>query len=163
VNLITGKPILAPFASVAFKQGRVAGINAAGGRAELKGVVVNWVVSTEWFKFGAVGLTHEMAKAEGFDPISSVTRTCAWSCIYPNPVEVTIKLTADRETHKLLGVQVFGYENVAYMLDVFSLALYNSLKVEDLLELETAYAPTVSTIPDALFVAIDSLARRLKI
>ena len=163
VNLITGKPILAPFASVAFKQGRVAGINAAGGKAELKGVVVNWVVSTEWFKFGAVGLTHEMAKAEGFDPISSVTRTCAWSCIYPNPVEVTIKLTADRETHKLLGVQVFGYENVAYMLDVFSLALYNSLKVEDLLELETAYAPTVSTIPDALFVAIDSLARRLKI
>ena len=104
-----------------------------------------------------------MAKAEGFNPVSAVTRTCAWSCIYPNPVEVVIKLTADKETHRLLGAQMFGHENIAYMLDVFSLALYNSLRVEDLLELETAYAPTVSTIPDALFVAIDSLARRLKI
>ncbi len=163
INLITGKPVLAQFASVAFRHGRVAGINAAGGEAKLRGVIVNWIVSTEWFKVGAVGLTHEMAMKEGFNPVSVTVRTCAWSCIYPNPVEVVIRLTADKETHKLLGAQVFSYENVVYMLDVFSLAIYQGLRVEDLLELETAYAPTVSTIPDAVFVAIDGLARRLRI
>ncbi|RLE75320.1 MAG: pyridine nucleotide-disulfide oxidoreductase [Thermoprotei archaeon] len=163
VNLVTGKPTLAQFASVAFHHGRVAGINAAGGSAELKGVVVSWIVATEWLKFGAVGLTHDMAKAEGFDPISATVRTCAWACIYPEPVSAVIKLTADRESHRLLGAQIFSYGNVAYMLDVLSLAVSKSMKVEDLLDLETAYAPSVSTVPDALYVAIDALARRLRL
>jgi len=162
-SLLTGKPMLAQFASVAFLHGKAAGINAAGGDAVLPGVIVNWVVSTRWFTFGAVGLTMEMCEAERINCESITINKHMKPDFYGDSERVAAKLIVGEDDGRILGLQVYSRSplNMAYLLDVFSLAISKGLTVKDLRWFEHAYAPQVSDIPDIILSVSDAMARRL--
>lgn len=61
---------------------------------------------------------------------------------------MVIKAIADRQTEKLLGVQIIGYEGVDKRIDVFVTAITAGLRVSDLFHLDLAYAPPFSTTKD---------------
>ncbi len=64
-NLITHKPVCAQLGTVAVKQGKVAGINAAGGYALFPGVLGSAVTRLFNIEAGATGLTETAAKKSG--------------------------------------------------------------------------------------------------
>ena len=58
------------------------------------------------------------------------------------------KAIADKDTGRLLGAQIVGYEGVDKRIDVFATAITFKAKVEDLFHLDLAYAPPFSTTND---------------
>lgn len=61
---------------------------------------------------------------------------------------MVIKAIADKNTGKLLGVQIVGYAGVDKRIDVFITAITFGAKVEDLFHLDLSYAPPFSTTKD---------------
>ncbi|RLE71132.1 MAG: hypothetical protein DRJ43_00360 [Thermoprotei archaeon] len=161
-DMVTGKPTLSLFASTALIMGRVAGVNAAGGEEEFRGVLQNWVVNLEGFKFGAVGLTEEAARREGLDVIAVSITAPDKPRFYPDYTEVRVKLVAERDGGRLIGAQVLGRGAVVEKLNVLSTAICKGLTVSELPHLEFAYTPTLNEVVHPVYVAADALLRRLR-
>jgi rhodanese-related sulfurtransferase len=66
---------------------------------------------------------------------------------------VQIKTIADRGSGRLLGSQVIGKQGVDKRIDVMATAIYNGMALEDLLQLDLAYAPPYSSARDPVIVA----------
>jgi len=158
-ELLTGKPILNPFANTAYLTGRVAGINAAGGGAELEGVLRSWVVNLGGFKFGAAGLTEAEAREAGFHVLSTVVTVQEKPVFYPDSKPVTVKLIVDGVDGRLLGTQAVGEGDVLEKLNLAATAIAGGFTIEKLLTLELAYTPSLNEVFHPLLVASDALVR----
>ena len=161
-DLITGKPTVLQLASVAFREGRVAGINAAGGNAVFPGAIKNIIVHTPWFYFGGVGLTSDEASAAGFNVISTTVSTWVKPEFYRDSTRITVKLIVDADSSRVLGVQVIGEYGVEKELNMASTIIKNRMGVSDILDIDIAYTPKVSDVYDPLHVAAEAILRKLK-
>jgi pyruvate/2-oxoglutarate dehydrogenase complex dihydrolipoamide dehydrogenase (E3) component len=74
---------------------------------------------------------------------------------------VTVQLTADRSTRRLLGGAVIGDEGVVGRINVIAAALASRMKVEDFAFLDLAYAPPYATAVDPLLIAAQQLEKAL--
>lgn len=161
-DLITGKPTLSLFASTALLMGRVAGINAAGGREEFRGVLQNWVVNLGGFKFGAVGLTEQAARKAGIEVTAATVTAPEKPAFYPDYTETTLKLVAERSGGRIVGAQAMGRGNVVEKLNVLSTAIAHGLTISELPHLEFAYTPSLNEVVHPIYVAADAILRRLR-
>ena len=79
---------------------------------------------------------------------------------YPGGKLMTVKVVFERETYRLLGAQLVGYEGVDKRIDVLATAIRAGMTAIQLKDLDLAYAaPTSSvwncfTIPFARFSTI---------
>ena len=146
-HLITGKPVYRPLGSTANKTGRIAGDSLTGGSLEFRGILGTGIFKIFDMAVGQTGLSEREAKELGYDVVVCHN-------IKPNKPtymggkEMVIKGIADKETGRLLGVQIVGFDGVDKRLDVFVTAITFKAKVEDLLHLDLAYAPPFSTTKD---------------
>ena len=76
---------------------------------------------------------------------------------------MTIRVTADKESHKILGAQVGGKygSEVAKRADVFATAIYNGMTVEAFSDLDLTYSPVVGAPWDAVQAAVQLLEAEL--
>jgi len=66
---------------------------------------------------------------------------------------MSVKIIFEKDTGKLLGAQVVGYEGADKRIDVFATAMYSVLTIYDLTKLELAYAPPFSSAKDPVNMA----------
>jgi len=66
---------------------------------------------------------------------------------------MTVKMTAERRSGRLLGVQIVGYERSAKRIDTAASALWNHMTVEDMIALDLGYAPPFAPVWDPILVA----------
>lgn len=139
--------------TVANKQGRVAGINLGGGYATFPGVVgtaITKVCSTE---IARTGLNEAEATRNGFGyeavTISSTTR----AGYFPEAKPISIKLLAEHGSRRVLGAQIVGEEGAAKRIDVLATAVTAEMTVDDIIDLDLAYAPPFSGVWDAVHIA----------
>jgi NADPH-dependent 2,4-dienoyl-CoA reductase/sulfur reductase-like enzyme len=66
---------------------------------------------------------------------------------YAGAAEMHIRVTGDRRTGRLLGAQIVGRRGseVSKRIDIFATALFNELTVEELIDLDLAYTPPLSS------------------
>ena len=146
-HLITEKPVYRPLGSTANKTGRIAGENVTGGTLEFRGILGTGIFKVFDMTVGLTGLSEREARELGMDVVVSHN-------IKPNKPEymhgkeMVIKGLADRESGRLLGVQIVGYEGVDKRLDVFVTAITFKAKVADLFHLDLGYSPPFSTTKD---------------
>ncbi|HPZ09500.1 MAG TPA: FAD-dependent oxidoreductase [Candidatus Eremiobacteraeota bacterium] len=140
-NLVTGKWTWGALAGPANKQGRVAGANAAGGNLIFKGILGTAIVRFNKIVAAKTGLSENEAKNEGLDYFVVTTHSHSHVEYYPGSTMLHIKIVVDKKTRKFLGAQVTGQDSVDKTIDVFSTALYFGATVEDLINLDLAYAP----------------------
>ena len=152
-NIITGKQVRLPLAGPANKEGRVAGTNAAGGASTFQGVVGTSIVKACDLTAGKTGLSEREARAAGFDPLLSYTHPLHHAGYYPGAEHMTIKLIADRASGRALGAQVVGPSGVDKRVDVLATAISARMTVEDLEQLDLAYAPPYSSAKDPVIMA----------
>ena len=116
---ITGKPVYRPLGSTANKTGRIAGDALSGGKLRYKGNLGTGIFKLFDMAIANTGLTEQEAIAEGYDII-----TChnikPDKPAYFHGKEMVIKAIADKETERILGVQIVGYEGVDKRADVFA-------------------------------------------
>jgi NADPH-dependent 2,4-dienoyl-CoA reductase/sulfur reductase-like enzyme/rhodanese-related sulfurtransferase len=146
-HVVTGKSVYRPLGSTANKTGRIAGDSMTGGNLEFRGILGTGIFKIFDITVAQTGLSEREARELGYDVVVCHN-------IKPNKPEymhgkeMVIKGIADKETGRLLGVQIVGYEGVDKRLDVFVTAITFKAKVEDLFHLDLAYAPPFSTTKD---------------
>jgi NADPH-dependent 2,4-dienoyl-CoA reductase/sulfur reductase-like enzyme len=158
LHLVTGRPAYLPLGTTANKMGRVAGANAAGARERFGGVVGTAIVKLFGMGVATTGLSVEQARREGFAPLSA--RIAAPSRqSYFGGTPLTVELVADSSTRRLLGGSVWGEEGVEGRINVIATALHNRMRVEDLEQLDLAYAPPFATVWDPVLIAAQQLGK----
>ena len=146
------EPTYLPLGTTAHKQGRVAGENAVGGHRLFAGSVGTQVVKVCDLVVARTGLVESEARAAGYDPLSAELTTWDHKVYYPGARELHLRLLADRQTRRVLGMQILGHwgSEVAKRIDVIATALYQNLQVDDLADLDLSYTPPLSSPWDPL-------------
>ncbi|MBS7624609.1 FAD-dependent oxidoreductase [Candidatus Bathyarchaeota archaeon] len=162
IHLITKRPVVCQLGTTAVRQARVAGINAAGGYAVFPGVLGATVTKLFDLEIGAVGLTETFAKRVGIETVSMTFSGKTRAAYYPGAMPIRVKLTADRDTERIVGAQIVGGEGVAQRINALSFAILNEMTVKDLARAETCYAPPLSETWDPMVLAAQALLRRMK-
>ncbi len=150
-HLISGKPLKLPLGSLANRQGRVVGSNLGGGDERFGPVVGSAAVKIFDMNVASTGLTEAAAKDAGFDV------GCVWGTFadradyYPESQNVFLKLVYDKGSGRLLGLQGYSKGDVVKRVDVFAALLKHEGHLEDLLDMEFAYAPPYAPAVDPLY------------
>ena len=161
LHLVSGRRTYVPLGTTASKQGRVAGENAAGGRARFAGIVGTAVVKVFGLEVARTGLSTEEASQAGFRTAEAVVRAAA-RARYLGGQDILVKLIADRSTGRLLGGQMVGPEGVARRIDVLATALHARFTAEQVYQLDLSYAPPFSSVWDPILIASRQLLHALK-
>jgi NADPH-dependent 2,4-dienoyl-CoA reductase/sulfur reductase-like enzyme len=161
IHLVSGRPVHEALGTVANKQGRVAGINIAGGYATFPGVAGTAVTRICHLEIGRTGLSEREATAAGFEFVGTRIETTTNSSYMPDAVALTVKLLAERGTGRVLGAQLAGGRGAAKRVDVIATAIAARMTVEDLLGLDLGYAPPFSSVWDPVQVAARAAIAKL--
>ena len=154
-NIITGKIGYLPLGSMANRQGRIIGTNLAGGNARFPGFVGSWAVKLFGLSFCGVGLTVERARKEGFDAMSVSVEQLDHAHFYPEKSMMSLELVVDKATSRVLGIQgaCADPDSLKARIDAVAAALqYSKPTVEDISNLEIAYAPPFASAMDVVNV-----------
>ena len=161
IQKVSGRKVRVPLAGPANRQGRIAATNALGGAMRYRGALGSSVVKLLDATAAATGLTEKAARDAGFNVGVSVIHKDHHAGYFPGGKMLSLKLVYDRSIGRLLGAQAFGCEGVDKRIDVLATALAGRLTLEDLSELDLAYAPPYSSANDpvnmAAFVGMNDL------
>lgn len=146
-HIVTGKPVYRPMGSTANKTGRIAGDAVTGGGLSFRGILGTGILKVFDLTVALTGLSEREAKKEGYH-IAVCHNIKPNKPEYMGGKEMVIKGIADKDTGRLLGVQIVGFEGVDKRIDVFVTAISYKAQVEDLFHLDLAYAPPFSTTKD---------------
>ncbi|MEY8427283.1 FAD-dependent oxidoreductase [Lachnospiraceae bacterium 46-15] len=94
---------------------------------------------------GRTGLTEEQAKSAGYDAVSVICILDDKAHYYPGASSFIVKLTAERDSRRILGIQVLGAGAVDKMVDIAVTGISQGMKLDDFDTLDFAYAPPFST------------------
>lgn len=144
-----------PLGTTAHKQGRVAGENMLGGKREFQGSLGTQVVKVFDRVAARTGLKDSDAKPAGFDPLSVDFETWDHKYYYPGAKKMYLRITGDRNTRRLLGAQIVGVygAEVSKRIDIVATALYHSMTVDALSDLDLSYTPPLSSPWDPVQMA----------
>jgi NADH oxidase (H2O2-forming) len=160
VNLIDHRPTLMQLSSAAYRQGKVAGTNAAGGYDTYEGALSTFVSLIGDIEVAATGFNEYSAGSAGFKFVSGKAHGKNKTEYYPGAKDITIKIIADAKTGRVLGGQAVG-EGAGARINVISLAIRGGLGIHTLSQTEMAYCPMLSENYDVLNRAADIVARKL--
>jgi NADH oxidase (H2O2-forming) len=162
-SAVAGGPTMSQLGSAAVRQGRVAGINAAGGYATYPPIIGPWVSVVGGLEVGGCGLSKSLAEYYGLKTVEATAEGWSRARYYPGGGKLTVKLMADAETRRLLGAQAVGAEGVTGRVNWISAALLASATVEEFVtDYENAYCPPTSMVKDVVNLAAEALAAKLK-
>jgi len=160
-NRITGKKVLVPMGSTANKHGRIIGTNITGGSDTFPGVMGTAVVKIFDYNAARVGLNESQARAAGYEIATTIISDYENASYYPGGKEILIKLVAEKSSGRLLGGQAMGPGEVAKRIDVLATAMAFKATVEDVANLNLAYAPPFSNAMDPLHKAANVIRNKI--
>lgn len=144
-NILSGMPAWSPMGSSANKEGRCLAKTLAGKKTEFNGVLGTGIVKLLNLNAARTGLTEKEALNLGYNVESVLVPIDDKAHYYPDSKMIIIKLISDKDNKKVLGAQVFGEGNVDKHIDVISTAITFNATINDLQNLDLAYAPPFST------------------
>ncbi|MGH2703096.1 MAG: FAD-dependent oxidoreductase, partial [Actinomycetota bacterium] len=161
-HLVSRASVTIPLGTHANKEGRVAGINMGGGYETFPGVVGTAVSKVCDLEVARTGLTENEATDAGFDYLTTVTDSTTRAGYFPGTSDIKTKLIVERQSGRLLGAQIIGQEGAAKRIDVFATALWNSMTVEGMLNLDLSYAPPFAPVWDPVLIAARKAWQRVE-
>ena len=102
------------------------------------------------------------AKKSGLEVDTVILSPMSHAGYYPGGKVMTMKVVFEKDTYRLLGAQIIGYEGVDKRIDVLATAIHAGLKATQLKDLDLAYAPPYSSAKDPVNMAgfmIDNIAK----
>jgi NADPH-dependent 2,4-dienoyl-CoA reductase/sulfur reductase-like enzyme len=150
---ITGRGDYIPLGTTANKQGRVAGTNLGGGRAEFEGIVGTAITKVLDLYAALTGLSEKEARALGYRVQSTTIQAGSRAHYYPGGRPMHVKLVVEEGSERLLGGQIVGDEGAGLRIDVLATALQQGMTIEELSRLDLAYVPPIAPVWDPLLVA----------
>lgn len=152
-DFVAGDSAYVPLAGSANKQGRIAADNICGISSEYAGAQGSAVVKLFDMTVAVTGLNERAAQAKGIDYDKTYTYSASHAGYYPGATNMSIKILWERDSLRLLGAQIVGFEGVDKRMDVLATAIRLGAKVTDLKELELVYAPPFGSAKDPVNMA----------
>ena len=160
-HFVTGEHALISLAGPANKQGRIIADNICGGDSRYPGAQGSSVVKLFDMTAATTGINETNARKAGLDVDTVILSPMSHASYYPGGQLMIMKVVFEKETYRLLGAQIVGYEGVDKRIDVLATAIHAGLKATQLKDLDLAYAPPYSSAKDPVNMAgfmIDNIA-----
>ena len=150
-----------PLGTTAHKQGRIAGENALGGTREFAGSLGTQVVKIFDQAAARTGLRDLEAVTGGFDPLSVESEADDHKAYYPGSHRIHMRVTGDRASGRLLGVQLVGHRQseIAKRIDVAATAIFHAMTVDAISDLDLSYTPPLGSPWDPIQTAAQTWSR----
>ena len=161
-NFVTDTDTLISLAGPANKQGRIVADNICGGDSHYTGSQGSSVIKVFDMTAATTGVNETNAKKAGLDVDTVILSPMSHAGYYPGGKVMTMKVVFEKETYRLLGAQIVGYEGVDKRIDVLATAIRTGLKATELKDLDLAYAPPYSSAKDPVNMAgfmIENIAK----
>lgn len=161
-HFVTGQDALISLAGPANRQGRIIADNICGGDSRYPGSQGSSVLRIFDMTAAATGVNETNAKKAGLEVDKVVLSPMNHAGYYPGGRVMLMKVLFEKQTYRLLGAQIVGYEGVDKRIDVLATAIHAGMKATELKDLDLAYAPPYSSAKDPVNMAgfmIDNLAR----
>ena len=160
-NFVTDADDVIALAGPANKQGRIAADNICGLDSHYHGSQGSSVLKLFDLTVATTGINEKTARRNGIKSNSVILSPMSHAGYYPGGMVMTMKVVFERETYRLLGVQIVGYDGVDKRIDVLATAIRAGMKATELKDLDLAYAPPYSSAKDPVNMAgfmIDNIA-----
>ena len=164
-HFVTEEDALIALAGPANKQGRIAADNICGGDSRYHGSQGSSIIKVFDMTAAVTGINETTAKKAGLDADTVILSPMSHAGYYPGGKVMTMKVVFEKETYRLLGAQIVGYDGVDKRIDVLATAIHAGLKATGLKDLDLAYAPPYSSAKDPVNMAgfmIDNISKGLK-
>ncbi len=161
-HFVTGQDALISLAGPANKQGRIAADNICGGDSRYTGSQGSSVIKVFDMTAATTGVNETNARKAGLDVDTVILSPMSHAGYYPGGKVMTMKVVFEKETYRLLGAQIVGYEGVDKRIDVLATAIRAGMKAPELKDLDLAYAPPYSSAKDPVNMAgfmIENIAK----
>lgn len=152
-HFVTGENTLISLAGPANKQGRIAADNICGGDSRFSGSLGSSVIKLFDMTAASTGINERTARKAGIDCDKVYLSPSSHAGYYPGARVMTMKVLFEKETFRLLGAQIVGYDGVDKRIDVLAAAIHAGMSAADLKELDLAYAPPYSSAKDPVNMA----------
>lgn len=152
-HCVTGQDALISLAGPANKQGRIAADNICGGDSRYAGSQGSSVIKVFDMTAAVTGINETNAKKAGLSADKVILSPMNHAGYYPGGKVMTMKVVFEKETYRLLGAQIVGYEGVDKRIDVLAAAIHAGMTAIELKELDLAYAPPYSSAKDPVNMA----------
>lgn len=163
-HLLTGMPVWFPMGSTANKTGRIAGANIALEQniEALPGVLGTAIIKLFDMNAARTGLTEKEAREKGFDVAVAWVPTHDKAHLMPDHGDIITKIIVDKSTRKVLGAQIVGEGVVDKPIDILVTAISLGATVDQLAQLDLAYAPPFSLAMGSTIVTANVIQNKLK-
>ena len=152
-HFVTGQDALISLAGPANKQGRIAADNICGGDSRYAGSQGSSVIKVFDMTAATTGVNETNAKKAGLNVDTVILSPMSHAGYYPGGKVMTMKVVFEKETYRLLGAQIVGFEGVDKRIDVLATAIRAGMKATELKDLDLAYAPPYSSAKDPVNMA----------
>jgi NADPH-dependent 2,4-dienoyl-CoA reductase/sulfur reductase-like enzyme len=160
-HLVAGVPVHIALGTVANKQGRVAGINIAGGYAAFPGALGTAVTRVCNIEIGRTGLSLGECARYGFTAVEASVEGETRAGYLPERKRITVKALAEVGTGRMLGAQIVGEEGTAKRIDVLATAIQAGMTADEVVELDLGYAPPFGPVWDPVHLVARGLLTEL--
>ena len=161
-NIVTGKNDYVPLGTTANKQGRTAGDNACGKINHFKGIAATAAVKLFDLEIARTGISEQKAINLHLPYKKVIIHDKTRASYYPGSEAITVLLIFNINNGKLLGAQIVGYQGAAKRIDVLATALYKSMTVNEIAELDLSYAPPFAPVWDPILIAANQAVKLLR-
>lgn len=161
-NIITHKQTCAQLGTIAVRQGKVAGINAAGDYAQFTGVLASAVTRLFETEAGVTGLTENAAARARIEVITGAISSKTAADYYPTAKPIKVKLIVEKESQRIIGAQIVGGEEVTQRINALSFAIQKQMTVRELAKADTAYAPPLNETWEPMVLAAEMVLMKLR-
>ena len=150
------EPVAVPLGGPANRQGRLAAdhiFRPAGSVRAYPGSLGTAIVRVFDVAAGLTGWTEKRLRATGRTYRTITVNDNDHASYFPGAKPILLKLLWDPGTGRVLGAQVVGLGGVDKRIDVIATAITGELTIDDLAELELAYAPPFGAAKDIVTLA----------
>jgi NADPH-dependent 2,4-dienoyl-CoA reductase/sulfur reductase-like enzyme len=160
-NIVNNTFMFIPLATLASKQGWVAGENAAGGTAAFRGALRSIAVKVFDLEVARVGLSSEEAERSGFHVATEIISAWSKVAIMPKSSKLWIKTIVDKRSRRLLGVNIIGKEGAVLRANTFAVGIQHKITMDEMRHWDLTYSPPFSPLWDPVLVAANASAKKL--
>lgn len=152
-HYVTKEDTLISMAGPANKQGRIAADNICGGNSRYLGSQGSSIIKIFDMTAACTGINETTAKRLGLNVDKIILSPMSHASYYPNGKIMTMKIIFDKETYRLLGAQIIGFDGVDKRIDILATAIHANLTALQLKDLDLAYAPPYASAKDPINMA----------
>ena len=161
-NIITHRPTCAQLGTIAVRQGKVAGANAGGDYAQFTGILASAVTRLFEIEAGATGISETAAARNRIEVVTGTISSKTKADYYPTAKPIKVKLIVEKESQRIIGVQIVGGEEVTQRINAISFAIQKQMTVRELAKADTAYAPPLCETWEPMVLAAELVLMKLR-